>query len=338
MSQELFRRALARREPHLTRWIGEGTDCYRLLHGVAEGCPGLSIDRYGPILLLQTWREPLTQTDVEGYHRAAESALETSLTAVWNHRGRLAGDPAGKARDQSVLPSSLVEGPVGCELSVRYDVTPRHRGSDPLLFLDLRAGRRLVRSCARGKSVLNLFGYTGGVSLCAALAGAREVWHVDFARSAIDWTRRNLELNGVSDQLVRLVREDVIPVVRQLAGLSVKGRGANARRFEKLAPRQFDLVVLDPPRWARGPFGAVDVIRDYPSLLKPALLATAPSGAMLVTNNAARISMDDWLQTIRRTFDKCGRVLDEVRIVSPEEDFPSFDGAPPTKIAWLELK
>lgn len=326
MSLELVRRALERRRELFTSLAAEPTDCYRLFHGVAEGRPGLTIDRYGPILLLQTWREALTPDEIEDYRRAVERALEASLTPVWNHR----------AAQLDSSPWSA-EAPTAQELGVRYDVTPRHRGQDPLLFLDLRAGRRLIRQHSEGRSVLNLFAYTGGVSLCAAVGGASEVWSVDFARSATQWTRRNLELNDIPNERVRCIEEDVIPVLRQLAGLTVKGRGARHRKFQTLEPRSFDLVVLDPPRWARSPFGAVDLVRDYPSLLKPALLATAPGGALLVTNNAARVERDAWLEVVNRTAEKCGRSLLSVSVVEPEEDFPSVDEAPPLKMAWIRV-
>ncbi len=326
MSVPLVRRAVERRRELLRRLQAEGTDCYRLFHGVAEGRPGLAIDRYGPILLLQTWREALTPEEINAYHRAFEDEMGIPLTPVWNHRAEKT-DHANWSGGP----------PIGSELGIRYDVTPRHRGQDPLLFLDFRAGRRLIRQHAEGHSVLNLFAYTGGATLCAAIGGASEVWNVDFARSAIDWARRNLELNDIRGERVHCIEEDVIPVLRQLAGLSVKGRAARHRQYQRLEPRSFDLVVLDPPRWAKSPFGAVDLVRDYPSLFKPALLATAPGGALVVTNNAARVDCDAWVQVLERTAQKCGRSLASIDVVEPEEDFPSVDDAPPLKIAWLRV-
>ena len=326
MGEDLVRRAIEYRRDLLEQLSGEGTDCYRLFHGVAEGRPGLTIDRYGPILLLQTWREPLAPAEIDDYHRVVEDACGWSLTTVWNHRADKSSDVIAEA-----------EATVGRELGVRYDVSLRHRGQDPLLFLDLRAGRRLILERVRGKSVLNLFAYTGGVSLCAAIGGVSEIWNVDFARSASDWVRRNLVLNAIAEDRVRLIQDDVIPVIRQLAGLPVKGRGARRRDYERFEPRQFDVVVLDPPRWAKGGFGAIDIVRDYPSLLKPALLATAPGGAVLATNNAARVDRGEWLRVLKRTAEKCGRALSSVEVVEPEADFPAIDDAPPLKMAWLRV-
>lgn len=326
MSRELVAAAIERRRDLLERLARDDTDCYRLFHGVAEGRPGLTLDRYGPILLMQTWREPLTPDEIGEYHDAVESACSFGLSPIWNDRAERA------------TTGSEADAAIGHELGARYDVTPRHRGQDPLLFLDLRAARRLVRERAHGKTVLNLFAYTGGVSVCAALGGASEVWNVDFARSATKWTTRNLSLNDIDETRVRLVQQDVIPVIRQLAGLPVKGRGARAQDYVRIEPRQFDLVVLDPPRWSKGPFGAVDLVRDYPSLLKPALLATAPGGAVLATNNVARVARDDWLGVVKRTAEKCGRELGDVELVDPEADFPSVDGKPPLKMAWLPVR
>ena len=329
--EELLLGAIERRRTLLERLHVEGTDCYRLFHGVAEGRPGLTIDRYGPVLLLQTWREPLTPEEVERIGRIVRETYGLDVTPVWKHRGR---DRGAQLPYEGPEP---IDDPIGGELGLRYHVTPRHRGQDPLLFLDLRAGRRRVREHARGKSVLNLFAYTGGVGLCALAGGADEVWNVDFARSSLAWAEKNLALNGFGGDRVHMVREDVVPVLRQLAGLPLKGRGAQKRAFQSFEPRSFDLVVLDPPRWAKGPFGAIDIVRDYPSLLKPALLATAPGGSLLLTHNAARVGRDDWVAILRRTAEKYGPPFASLELFEPEEDFPSADGEPPLKLTWVSL-
>lgn len=314
-----FETSLRRRREALSRWHAEGTDGYRLLHGVAEGAPGVAIDRYGPILLVQTWRDPLREGELDAFRAQAEDAVGASLVAVWNHRAR----PVDFDRwHRPVLPPD----PIVHELGVPYDARPRHRGQDPLLFLDLRVVRRRVLAEAGGRSVLNLFAYTCGVGVCAARAGATEVWNVDFAASALEVGRRNAALSAVR---MTFVQDDCLPVLRQLAGLPV---GRRAPRT-KLAPRTFDLVVLDPPTRSTGPWGAVDIVRDYPSLFKPALLATAPGGTIIATNHAAGVAREAWRDVLERAARKAGRPLAELEIVGPEEDFPSFDQQPPLKIA-----
>ena len=128
------------------------------------------------------------------------------------------------------------------------------------------------------------------------------------------------------------MREDCLPVARQLADLPVKGRGSR-REYARFEARTFDLVFLDPPAWSTGPFGAVDVERDYPSLFKPAWLATAPGGALIATNHAASVDREAWSGILVRCAEKGGRPIAELETLGPDEDFPSRDGRPPLKIA-----
>jgi 23S rRNA (cytosine1962-C5)-methyltransferase len=325
--------AIARRRALLARLADEDTDCMRLLHGVVEDAPGITVDRYGPILLVQTWRDPLAAGELDALAAVACDALGVALTPCWNHRG---DGPGGSARADQAL-----EAPIGRELGLAYDVRPRHRGQDPLLFLDLRVGRRWVKGATAGKSVLNLFAYTCGIGVAALAGGAREVVNVDFARSALAVGRANAERNvddpGALDERFVTIADDVIPVVRQLAGLAMPTRGKRARAFTRRAARRFDLVVLDPPRWAKGKYGAVDVVRDYPSLFKPALLATAPGGAVLATNHVPEVARNDWLAALERAAAKAGRPLAGLDVLEPEEDFPSSDGRPPLKIALARV-
>lgn len=290
----------------------EQTDCVRLLNGISEGWPGVAIDRYGPVLLVQTWREPLP----DGMLEALAARVPWDLVPVWNHR---------QGGGSAAFPTEAV----GQERGVRFDVRPRHRGQDPLLFLDFRVARTWIRQhdC---RSVLNLFSYTCGMGVAAAVGGAERVLNVDFASSALEVGATNAELNGVTTEQLE---QDVFPAVRQLAGLPVGGRKGRRPPYRRLEPEAFDVVVLDPPRWAKTPWGAVDVVRDYPSLFKPALLAVAPGGCVLATNHVPTVALDDWLESLRSTAAKAGRPLIDVEILVPEADFPSFDGSPPLKIA-----
>jgi len=325
--------AIARRRDLLERLTHEGTDCVRLLHGVVEGAAGVTVDRYGPILLVQTWREPLAEGELDTLAAVAADALGTALTPCWNHRG---DGPGGSARDDAEL-----KAPVGHELGLAYDVRPRHRGQDPLLFLDLRAGRRWIKDATHDKTVLNLFAYTCSIGVAALAGGARQVVNVDFARSALAVGEANAarlvtDPTELGERFVTIA-DDVIPVVRQMAGLTMPLRGKRARPFTRRAARQFDLVVLDPPRWAKGDYGAVDVVRDYASLFKPALLATAPGGTVLATNHVPEVAREDWLASLERCAVKAGRPLASLETITPEEDFPSPDGRSPLKIALARV-
>jgi 23S rRNA (cytosine1962-C5)-methyltransferase len=316
---DLVERAIAARAPLVDRLAAEGTDAYRVFHGAAEGREGIAVDRYGPLVLVQSFREPLED--------AERRALETRLAQRFPAADEIAfvargADPLpGKSRDHVCL-----------EAGARFRVRARHRGRDPWLFLDLRAGRRRLRELCAGRSVLNLFAYTCTAGVAAAAAGASEVWNVDFSRSALDVGRANAERNAIDPERVRFVQEDCLPVLRQLAGLPVKGRGSR-RSYARFEPRTFDVVFLDPPAWSKGPFGAVDVERDYASLFKPALLATAPGGSVVATNHLASVDLGTWVEGLRRCAEKAGRELERVETIAPDEDFPARDGRAPLKVA-----
>ncbi len=97
------------------------------------------------------------------------------------------------------------------------------------------------------------------------------------------------------------------------------------------------MVVLDPPRWATSRWGAVDVVRDYPSLFKPCVQIAAPAGAILATNHVPQVDRDDWLDVLRRCAEKAGHPLADIEVLVPDADFPSPDGRPPLKLAWCRL-
>lgn len=330
----LLAQALERRRPFLEALRAEDTDCWRLFNGVAEGLPGLTVDLYGPLLLAQTFRECLTPDQLKGAEDFLRGALPAPLAFAYNHRGKKAAESFDSWH--SPAPAALAE--FECrEAGLKYLVRARHRGLDPWLFLDLRAGRRAVRAAAKGLSVLNLFSYTCGVGVSAAAGGAKEVWNVDFAESSLEVGRRNAALNGIPEDNFRLVKEDCLTVVRQLAGLPVAGRYGQKRRYERFQPRAFDLVFLDPPAWAKGPLSAVDVVGDYQSMFKPAVLAAKPGGRVIATNHVASVEYDAWTEALRRCAAKAGRPIKNIEPVPVDPDFPSFDGKPPLKVAVCEV-
>lgn len=322
--------ALLNRQTLLTRLAQEDTQAYRIFNGVSEGWAGLTIDRYGDLLLAQTFREALNPATRDQLQAIVLDKISGPTTFAYNHRGKLANQRFSDWHDLDAQARGQFE---FREFGNRFLTQARHHGIDPWLFLDLRAGRRWVREVARDQTVLNLFAYTCSVGITAAAAGAREVWNVDFASSSLAVGRRVAQLNGIADERFVTIEEDCLPVMRQLAGLPTAGRRGQTRSFKKFGAREFDLVILDPPAWSKGAFGAVDVENDYPSLFKAAVLATRPGGQVLCTNHVARVEMTSWLDILQRCAAKAGRPLRGLRTLTPDEDFPSFDGNPPLKIA-----
>jgi 23S rRNA (cytosine1962-C5)-methyltransferase len=328
--------ALAKRQSLLSELHSEGTDCYRLFHGSQEGAGGLTIDRYGPQLLIQSFHQSLSADQVQELEAMCSSTLNERLLLIYNDRSQ------GNSRvDRSdavyqAEPAALAD-LIAHEGGLNYRIRGRHAGQDPLLFLDLRHARAWVRQHSQGKSVLNLFAYTCGVGLSAAAGGAREVVNLDFAEGNLAVGRENGALNpGLKP--MQFIQSDYFPAIRQLAGLPLAGRrGQQFPSYPILQKRVFDLVLLDPPAWAKSAFGTVDLLRDYQSLLKPAILATADKGVLICCNNLAKVAMADWREQVLRCADKLGRPVRDCQVIAPGADFPSLDGQPPLKTLVLQF-
>ncbi|HVA65557.1 MAG TPA: class I SAM-dependent methyltransferase [Elusimicrobiota bacterium] len=325
--------ALERRSALLSRLRAEETNAYRLFHGSAEGHPGLTVDRYGDLLLAQSFHSPLAPAQLEALETFYAGALPGS-TVVYNDRSR----PNSRvANELSPALMAVATAPrLARELGVNYRIRARHAGQDPWLFLDLRAARRRVMQEAAGKSLLNVFAYTCGVGVAAAKAGASCVVNVDFARSSLVVGEENARLNDLPIRM-SFVQSDAFAALRQLSGLGQPRvvRGRRLPHFDKLEKRQFDMVFLDPPPYAKSPFGVVDLINDYPAVFKPALLCVAEGGSMICCNNVAQAAREAWIDQLERSARKAGRPIREVERIDPESDFPSYDGRPPLKMALL---
>lgn len=332
---DLLQAAFAARQPLLARLHAEDTDAYRLFNGSTENRPGLTVDRYGDLLLIQTFHNALDGHDrvaIEGFYTAALPGL----TAIYNDRSG-ANSRVGNPLPAEVLAEAQKPREFH-EMGVRYVVQARHGGQDPWLFLDLRAGRRRVMREAPGKSLLNLFAYTCGIGVVAAKAGATHVVNVDFAESSLKIGKENARLNDLPIRL-RFVHSDAFAALRQLAGIGQPAmvRGKRMPAFPKLDKRSFDLVFLDPPRYAKSPFGVVDIVNDYAALMKLALQCTTEGGTLICCNNAAELTREVWADQLARCAAKIGRTIRELEWIAPEDDFPSHDGRPPLKIALLRV-
>ncbi|TWC40268.1 23S rRNA (cytosine1962-C5)-methyltransferase [Pseudomonas sp. SJZ079] len=333
---QALRAALHNRQALLDELHQQGTDCYRLFHGSQEGAGGLTIDRYGPQLLVQSFHHSLPRDELLQLANQCAEALGAALLLVYNDRSQ--GNSRIDRQDPiyPAEPAALAD-LIGHEWGLNYRVRGRHAGQDPLLFLDLRNARGWVKAHSAGKRVLNLFAYTCGIGLSAAAGGATEVLNLDFAEGNLAVGRENGALNPELAPM-HFIQSDYFPAIRQLAGLPIaQRRGQKLPSYPRVEPQQFDLVFLDPPAWAKSAFGTVDLLRDYQSLLKPALLATAEGGVLICCNNLAKVGLADWREQVLRCASKLGRPVRECQVLAPATDFPSRDGQPPLKTLILHL-
>ena len=284
----------------------------RLVHGESDGLPALFVDRYGDHLVCQVYAScavPLLP--------ALYDALEAELTPAAIYEQRRTRPLSGDAPPRAA--AELVRGvPAPVELEVRegdlrfaVDVTsPLSTG----LFADLRTGRRAVARWARDRRVLNLFSYTGAISVYAAAGGAREVVSVDVAAKAHARARRNFALSGLDPEQPEYIVGDAFKVLARFA----------ERR------RTFDMVVIDPPAFASGTRGGKpwSAVKDYGELVAAALDVLEPGGLLAAASSTHKMSHTEFDLALA---DGAARVGTDLRIVercSLPPDFPVAPGFP----------
>lgn len=270
-----WRRRVARAAA-LRRELVTGTTGYRLVHGEGDGLPGVVADRYGRFAVLKLYSAGLTP------HRGAiVEALRSEAEGLAGVYGRDEiprddddedGAPAGKVLWGAEPPERIEIEEHGVKLLV--DV---RRGQKTGSFLDQRENRRMVRGLAAGRpEALNLFSYTGGFSVAAALGGARHVVSVDQDRDAVALAREIFRANGLDPADHAFAAEDCFELL------------ARYRRDG----RRFDLVVCDPPAFAKSQKAVEGALAGYASLNRAALAVLAPGGLLVTASCSARVSAE----------------------------------------------
>ena len=160
-------------------------------------------------------------------------------------------------------------------------------GSMVGLFLDQREVRKTLRDkYAKGKTLLNTFSYTGAFSIVAAAGGAKKTTSVDLAKRSLAKTKENFELNNIEPSTQDIIVEDIF-------------------KYFKYAIKKglmFDIIVLDPPSFARSKKHTFSAIKDYTNLLINAIKIIKNGGVILASTNAANFNLDRFKTFIDRAF------------------------------------
>ncbi|HKE10777.1 MAG TPA: class I SAM-dependent methyltransferase, partial [Myxococcota bacterium] len=304
---------------------GERTDAFRLIHGEADGLPGLSIDRFGP--LLRVVASGRSCEDFEG--RALDAVIgalgpvlgsDPPVVRVVHLRER----PAGALRAVELIRGKLPD----CdsdpgkprlrvwERGLCFWVDPglAHPEQPSLgagLFLDQRENRARLAALARtGGRWLNLFAHTGGFSAALLAAGADEVVSVDLSGAYLRWLEENLALNGLCSPRHRALQGD---------GRRILERMPEAERFAG--------IVIDPPTAAAAGRRFWSVRRDLAPLVGSALRRLVPGGVLLVCRND-RATRGDLAQRVAAEATRSCVGVERIEAAPPGADFPSLPGFP----------
>ncbi len=286
------------------------TTGYRLVHGEGDGLPGLVVDRYDRVLVVKlysaAWLPHLTAV-LEGLAGIAPAdwiVLRLSR-AMQREPATLYG-----LRDGATLAGVPVTNPVIFrENGLLFEADVLH-GQKTGFFLDQRENRARVEGLAAGRETLNVFAYTGGFSLYAARGGAPAVVSLDISAPALAAAQRNFELNHALPA-VAAARHELL-AVDAFAGL--------ARLAED--GRRFDLVVVDPPAFAKQQAEIPAALRSYQRLAGLALGVLRPGGTLVIASCSSRVSAGDFFAAVRRGAARAGRTLREFAHTSHPIDHP----------------
>ncbi|MEO6597871.1 MAG: class I SAM-dependent rRNA methyltransferase, partial [Planctomycetota bacterium] len=253
-------------------------DGVRLVHGESDGLPGLVVDRYGPVLVLQ-----VTSAVVEN----ALDAIVPFLAARLGAECVIARNDVPSRKHEN-LPEEvrLLHGNRIAEVKivehgVQHSVRP-FDGHKTGFYLDQRPARALVKELAKGKRVLDLFSYQGGFSLVALKGGAVSSLAVDQSAEVLEFAVQGAATNG-------------------LTGLTVQAANAfDFLRAQREANAQFDLIVLDPPAFAKSRRELDGAERGYRDLERQALRLLAPFGFLVTCTCSHHMSWERFEEVARQ--------------------------------------
>ena len=255
-----------------------GTNGYRLLYGESDGLPGLVVDRYDDALVIKLysaiWWSRLAQVLPALTRLPGVRHVVLRLSRALKAQGEAFGLRDGQVLTDGPLPVPMTFQENG--LTFEVDV---QRGQKTGFFLDQRENRQRVEALSANRRVLNVFSYTGGFSLYAARGRARAVTSLDASRPALEAAERNFALNPAISCPHELICGDAFAELKALAA----------------AGASYDVVVIDPPSFARKKSEIASARQAYGRLTKLGLAVLAKGGTLVLASCSSRITMDDFV-------------------------------------------
>jgi 23S rRNA (cytosine1962-C5)-methyltransferase len=289
----------------------EDTTAWRLVNAEGDGIPGLIVDRYGDVLVVQF--------TTLGMDRLREWTAETLIKLL--RPKAIFEKSTGSARKKEGLEPiehwirGKVEGDIEVrERGVRFSIALE--GSQKTgLFLDQREMRALVREFAKDRTVLDVCSYVGGFSVNALLGGAVAADAVDYDEQALERVRGHVALNGIEDSRIGVYREDAFDFLRR-----------------NPLPRNYDFIVLDPPAFAKRSTDLDQAKKAYTDLNRLALQALPPGGLLLTCSCSYQMQSELFQTAVFHAARQAGRnvrilqrhrqAMDHpVSIYHPESDY-----------------
>lgn len=312
--------------------IDEATDAYRLVHAEGDGLSGVVIERYADHIVMEHFSRGMYERrdllakqlrEVVGPPASANNAANDSRE--WTFVSRMDAQVAKWEGMQPTEVAASEKEPRIVEIrehGVRYrvDVATGHKTG---FFCDQRDNRKQFATLCRDADVLDLCCYTGGFGICAkTLGGAAQVTAVDLDEDAIAIAKENANLNQAR---IKFAHADAFIYLRQI----IENQ------------RQFDAVVLDPPKFARSRDGKIDALIKYNDLNMLALQVVKPGGFLLTCSCSGLVNVEEFTEAVRRGAQRAERKIQIIDRSGAAADHPIALNCPESeylKALWLRVE
>lgn len=277
------------------------TNAFRLIHGEGDGLPGLIIDHYAGVLVVQA-HDAGMHNDRKTISSALLDVFKDNATAIYyKSHGTLPGKMRDADTDEFLFgepaPSNII-----VENGNRFYVNWQE-GQKTGFFLDQRDNRKLLGGFSTGKRVLNTFCYTGGFSVYALTSNAALVHSVDSSQKAIDLTKQNIQLNGFDPEVHACFATDTFD-------------------FLKDKQDEYDVIVLDPPAFAKHRDARHQAVRGYQRLNVEAMRTIRCGGILFTFSCSQVVDRQLFYDTIVSAAIQSGREISVLHHLSQPADHP----------------
>jgi 23S rRNA (cytosine1962-C5)-methyltransferase len=273
--------------------IRQGTNCYRLVHGEGDGLPGLVIDFYDKVVVVQAHSEGMNN-DKQLIAEAIQSVLGPLVEAIYFKNTT---NPQGEYLwGMAPVPHTVLE--YGQKFLVDWE-----SGQKTGFFLDQRENRALLARYVYGKTVLNTFCYSGGFSVYALQGQAALVHSVDSSAGAIELCKKNLALNGFDANQHACIASDTFD-------------------FFKKSETKYDVIILDPPAFAKHKDSKHQAMKGYQRLNAEAIRLINPGGIIFTFSCSGVVDRKLFYDTVMSSAIQAGRQVKVLSHLSQPADHP----------------